>query len=81
MDRLRWQRPKWYQVADDLRFYSEFDEGHLSKDSVAAEEEVDQTMAIMTDTKPPVRQKDNPLRYIFQTCWDRLKRVFHLTHN
>ncbi|KAL8867967.1 MAG: hypothetical protein Q9174_005312, partial [Haloplaca sp. 1 TL-2023] len=28
----------------------------------------------MEDTEPPVRVEDNPIRYVFQTCWDRLKQ-------
>jgi hypothetical protein len=54
---------------------TEFDEGHLSMDLQAAQEEIDRTMAIMSDEELPVRREDNPIRYVFQTTWDRLKQV------
>ncbi|KAJ8121679.1 hypothetical protein ONZ43_g1933 [Nemania bipapillata] len=60
----------WVFLFDD----QEFDEGHLREDPVAAQEEVDATMAIMTDDAPLIKQEENPIRYVFQTCWLRLKR-------
>ena len=54
----------------------EFDEGHLKWDLAAAEAEVEANMAIMTDTHPTLRMEDNKLRWIFQLCWFRLKKVF-----
>jgi hypothetical protein len=44
-------------------------------DLQAAQEEIDRTMAIMSDEELPVRREDNPIRYVFQTTWDRLKQV------
>ena len=59
-----------------------FDEDHLSTDPAAAQEEIDRYLALMEDTQPPVRAKENAVRYVFQTTWDRLKQVlriaFHL---
>ncbi|KAL3483007.1 Presilphiperfolan-8-beta-ol synthase [Aspergillus germanicus] len=59
----------WVFLFDD-----QFDEGHLSMDLQAAQEEIDRTMAIMSDKELPVRREDNPIRYVFQTTWDRLKQ-------
>ncbi|KAL8970703.1 MAG: hypothetical protein Q9183_001390 [Haloplaca sp. 2 TL-2023] len=55
------------------------DEGPYSQDPAAEAEEIKQTYAVMEDTEPPVRVEDNPIRYVFQTCWDRLKQVFFHT--
>ncbi|KAI1297832.1 Presilphiperfolan-8-beta-ol synthase [Xylaria venustula] len=54
-------------------FLMQFDEGHLKDDPVAAQEEIDQTMAIMADDAAPINPRQNPIRYVFQTCWLRLK--------
>ena len=54
----------------------EFDEGHLKSDLAAAEGEVEAYMAILTDTHPPLRMEDNKLRWVFQLCWVRLKKVY-----
>ncbi|KAI4254073.1 MAG: hypothetical protein LQ352_003319 [Teloschistes flavicans] len=59
----------WVFLFDDL-----FDEGPYSKDPVGAQKEVDDTYAVMEDINPPVKREDNPIRYIFQTTWDRLKQ-------
>ena len=32
----------------------------------------------MEDTQPPVRAKENAIRYVFQTTWDRLKQVLRI---
>ena len=53
----------------------EFDDGHLKYDLTAVEDEVEAHMAIMTDTYRPLRMEDNRLRWMFQLCWTRLKRV------
>ena len=53
----------------------EFDEGHLSIDPVAAQDEVEQTLAIMEETQPPVEADQNKVRYLFRTIWDRVKKV------
>lgn len=29
----------------------------------------------MEDTQPPVLAEENAIRYVFQTTWDRLKKV------
>lgn len=55
---------------------TEFDEGHLKCDVAAAEAEVEANLAILTDTHPTLRLEDNKLRWIFQLCWFRLKKVF-----
>jgi len=54
---------------------TEFDEGHLSSDPVAAQKELKKILAIMEDTEPPIQPKDNPIRYVFQITWDRIKKV------
>lgn len=56
---------------------AEFDEGHLKKDPALAAEEVKQHMIIMSEGAPRY-SRDHPemfmrVRYVFQTCWDRLK--------
>lgn len=56
-------------------FHVEFDEGHLSRDPIAAQEEIDKHLAIMEDTQPPVLAEESVIRYVFQTTWDRLKKV------
>lgn len=57
----------------------EFDEGHLKDDPVKAQKELDAHMAILEDKNPPVQRDDNPIHYVFQTTWDRFKKVrFHL---
>ena len=53
----------------------EFNEGHLSIDPVAAQDEVEQTLAIMEETQPPVEADQNKVRYLFRTIWDRVKKV------
>lgn len=53
---------------------TEFDEGHLKSDPVAAQEEIDQTMAIMEDGAKSITAEENPIRYVFQTCWQRLQK-------
>ncbi|CDM27661.1 Presilphiperfolan-8-beta-ol synthase [Penicillium roqueforti FM164] len=60
----------WVFLFDD-----QFDEGHLSRDPEAAQEEINRTLEIMEDTQPPVRWDDNPIRFVFQTTWDRLKQI------
>lgn len=57
------------------RVYTEFDEGHLSKDPASAQDEIDKTLAVMDDTRPPKTIEDNAIRYVFQITWDRLKKV------
>lgn len=57
----------------------EFDEGHLSKDPALAQEEIDRNLEIMEDTQAPVQVEDNAIRYMFQTTWDRLKKVLLIT--
>ncbi|KAI0516858.1 Presilphiperfolan-8-beta-ol synthase [Xylaria bambusicola] len=64
---LDWQY--WVFLFDD-----QFDEGHLRDDPVAAQEEVNATMAIMTDDQPLIQPDQNPIRHIFQTCWRRIKK-------
>lgn len=54
---------------------AEFDEGHLKDDPVKAQKELDAHMAILEDNNPPVQRDDNPIHYVFQTTWDRFKKV------
>ncbi|KAI0892209.1 isoprenoid synthase domain-containing protein [Annulohypoxylon nitens] len=56
----------WVFLFDD-----QFDEGHLKDDPVAAQDELDQTMAIMEDDVPLIAPEEKPIRYVFQTCWLR----------
>ncbi|KAL2786795.1 isoprenoid synthase domain-containing protein [Aspergillus keveii] len=58
----------WVFLFDD-----QFDEGHLSMDLQAAQEEIDRTMAIMSDEELPVRREDNPIRYI---RWKEMHRRY-----
>ncbi|KAJ0384217.1 hypothetical protein COL922a_008854 [Colletotrichum nupharicola] len=53
----------------------EFDEGHLKDDPIKAQKELDAHMAILEDKNPPVQRDDNPIHYVFQTTWDRFKKV------
>ncbi|KAF3067021.1 Presilphiperfolan-8-beta-ol synthase [Daldinia childiae] len=50
-------------------FDDQFDEGHLKDDPVAAQEEVDETMAIMQEDVPLIDPHENPIRHLFQLCW------------
>ncbi|OTB10482.1 hypothetical protein K445DRAFT_70183 [Daldinia sp. EC12] len=59
----------WIFLFDD-----QFDEGHLKDDPVAAQQEVNATMAVMEDDSPLVRPEESPILYVFQTCWLRLKQ-------
>ncbi|KAK7704485.1 Cell wall endo-beta-1,3-glucanase [Diaporthe eres] len=52
-----------------------FDEGHLKEDPAAAAEEVRETITIMEGGAPRYTPESNPIRYLFQTCWDRLSAV------
>ncbi|KAJ8133549.1 hypothetical protein O1611_g72 [Lasiodiplodia mahajangana] len=58
----------WVFLFDD-----QFDEGFLKDDPVATQEEVDATMAIMSDDAPLYGPEVNPIRYVFQVCWQRIK--------
>ncbi|KAI0145598.1 Presilphiperfolan-8-beta-ol synthase [Xylariaceae sp. FL1272] len=58
----------WVFLFDD-----QFDEGHLREDPIAAQQEIEQTTAIMADDAAPINPSSNPIRYVFQTCWLRLK--------
>ncbi|KAI1159663.1 terpenoid synthase [Nemania serpens] len=57
-----------------FHYDDQFDDGHLRDDPVAAQEEVNATMSIMTDDAPLIDPDDNPLRHVFQICWQQLKR-------
>ncbi|KAL5370952.1 Cell wall endo-beta-1,3-glucanase [Paraphaeosphaeria sporulosa] len=54
-------------------FDDEFDEGQFKMDLPAAAEEVKQTIAIMEEHGPRYDSDSNLLRYIFQTCCDKIK--------
>ncbi|KAF6804145.1 hypothetical protein CSOJ01_10409 [Colletotrichum sojae] len=53
-------------------FDDQFDEGHLKEDPVAAAEETEATMAIMTGGAPRYTPQSNPVRHLFQKCWDTI---------
>ncbi|TGJ85574.1 hypothetical protein E0Z10_g3222 [Xylaria hypoxylon] len=55
-------------------FDDQFDEGHLSDDSDLAQEEIDATIAIMSNDHPPISKENNPIRHVFQTTWKRLQK-------
>ncbi|KAI1746642.1 Presilphiperfolan-8-beta-ol synthase [Xylaria castorea] len=55
-------------------FDDQFDEGHLSDDSDLAQQEINATIAIMSDEHPPIPKKENPIRHVFQTTWKRLQK-------
>lgn len=52
-----------------------FDEGRLSKDPAAAQKELDKFLAIMDSTRASSSVEEDPLGYLFQTIWDRVKMV------
>lgn len=54
----------------------EFDEGHLSSDPVAAQEEIDRTMALMGELEPPLQREADPIRWLFRNMWNRIKTVY-----
>ncbi|KAI0410412.1 Presilphiperfolan-8-beta-ol synthase [Xylaria grammica] len=55
-----------------FHFDDQFDEGYLRDDPVAAQEEIDQTMAIMEEGAAIYTPEENTIRYVFQTCWQRI---------
>ncbi|KAI9369035.1 isoprenoid synthase domain-containing protein [Aspergillus egyptiacus] len=58
----------------DWNHWVKFDEGHLSRDPEAAQEEINRTLAIMDNIEPPVRREDNAIRY--QQRWKAMHRQF-----
>jgi len=52
-----------------------FDEGLFRESPVLAQAEADATMAILTDSHPPVNLQEQPLRYITQSLWYRFREV------
>ncbi|KAM7194816.1 Isoprenoid synthase domain containing protein [Rhypophila sp. PSN 637] len=67
----------WVFLFDD-----QFDEGHLRSDPVAAAEECDKNMAILEQTDGDlynnsdklIRREDNPIQWVFQDIWHRLRK-------
>ncbi|KAI0889276.1 Presilphiperfolan-8-beta-ol synthase [Annulohypoxylon maeteangense] len=59
----------WASYFDD-----QFDEGHLRKDLSAAQEEIGIAVGIMEETQPWYAPEQCPLRYVFQTTWERIKK-------
>ncbi|KAI0593107.1 Presilphiperfolan-8-beta-ol synthase [Biscogniauxia sp. FL1348] len=57
-----------------ILFDDQFDEGHLSNDIDGAHEEIEINMGIMNETQPWFGPNDDPIRHIFQTIWDRVKK-------
>lgn len=60
---------KWVFLFDD-----QFDEGHLSNDPIAAQKEIDKTIALMGEMEPPVQREADPIRWLFQNMWNRVKK-------
>ncbi|KAI8194268.1 Presilphiperfolan-8-beta-ol synthase [Colletotrichum sp. SAR 10_86] len=60
----------WVFLFDD-----QFDEGHLKEDPNAAAEEISQNIAIMGGDAPRYTADSNPIRYVFQRCWDAISEV------
>ncbi|KAF4773240.1 hypothetical protein HER10_EVM0007807 [Colletotrichum scovillei] len=60
-------------------FDDQFDEGHLKNDPIKAVEELHATFAVLEDNHAPVQLHDNPIRYVFQTVWDRFKKFANAT--
>lgn len=58
-----------------FNFRVEFDEGHLSNDPIAAQEEIDKTMALMGEIEPPLQREADPILWLFQNIWIRIKKV------
>ncbi|KAK1712991.1 Presilphiperfolan-8-beta-ol synthase [Colletotrichum acutatum] len=56
-------------------FDDQFDEGHLKDDPIKAVEELHATFAVLEDSQAPVQHHDNPIRYVFQSVWDRFKKL------
>ncbi|KAJ0321407.1 hypothetical protein Brms1b_002768 [Colletotrichum noveboracense] len=54
---------------------TEFDEGHLKEDPTAAAEEISQNIVIMGGDAPRYTVDSNPIRYVFQRCWDAISEV------
>ncbi|KAF4826986.1 Cytochrome P450 monooxygenase BOT4 [Colletotrichum tropicale] len=63
----------WVFLFDD-----QFDEGHLREDPAAAAEEISQNIAIMGGDAPRYTADSNPIRYVFQRCWDAISEVSSL---
>jgi hypothetical protein len=56
-----------------LTCFPEFDEGHLKFDSMAAADEVVNSLAILDETHPPIPVEENPYWHAYQSVWLRLK--------
>ncbi|GJD00201.1 terpene synthase metal binding domain protein [Colletotrichum higginsianum] len=54
-------------------FDDQFDEGPLATDLDAALDEIAKTRAILDDQGPRYSPEYYPIRYVFQTLWDRVK--------
>ncbi|KFG84812.1 terpene synthase metal binding domain protein [Metarhizium anisopliae] len=55
-------------------FDNAFDEGRLDRDPTAAQEEINQTLAVLDDGKELPDRDLYPLRYLFHTIWNRVKK-------
>ncbi|KXH39309.1 hypothetical protein CNYM01_04276 [Colletotrichum nymphaeae SA-01] len=60
-------------------FDDQFDEGHLKNDPIKAVEELHATFAVLEDNHAPIQLHDNPIRFVFQTVWDRFKKFANTT--
>lgn len=53
-----------------------FDDGVLNEDPRLAREEVDSLMLVMQSPNPPIYSaSEHPLRYVFQSVWQRIVKV------
>ncbi|KUI56708.1 Presilphiperfolan-8-beta-ol synthase [Cytospora mali] len=57
-----------------FHFDDQFDEGHLSNDPLAAQEEIDMTMALMGEMELPLQREANPIHWLFQNIWNHFKK-------
>ncbi|KAF4339046.1 pentalenene synthase [Fusarium beomiforme] len=56
-------------------FDDDFDEGQLDRDPAAAQQEIRQTLAVLDDGAKIPDREQYPLRYLFRTIWDRVKKL------
>ncbi|SCO85740.1 related to pentalenene synthase [Fusarium oxysporum] len=61
-------------MVDWLNWIFYFDEGQLDRDPVAAEKEIRHTFAVLEDGAETLDREQYPMRYLFRTIWDRVKK-------
>ncbi|KAL5595161.1 hypothetical protein FOVSG1_008850 [Fusarium oxysporum f. sp. vasinfectum] len=62
-------------MVDWLNWIFYFDEGQLDRDPVAAEKEIRHTFAVLEDGAETPDREQYPMRYLFRTIWDRVKKA------